>query len=88
MDMGVVRHRRAPSVQHRNHACTRTKVLWIGGDLDHRVRAGAHQQIVDLAFVLMCDVGNGFGQREDQWKYRTGSSSASRAASQVLAAAA
>ena len=38
----------------------------IGGDLDHRVRARPHQQIVDLAFVLMRDVSDRFGQGEDE----------------------
>ena len=47
---------------------TRTKVLGVGGDLDHRVRAGAHQQIVDLAFVLMCYICDLLGQCEDQVK--------------------
>jgi hypothetical protein len=66
MDMGVVGHRRAPCVQNRCDANTRTKVLGVGGDLDHRISTRSHQQIIDLAFVLVRDVGNLFGQGEDQ----------------------
>ena len=59
-------HRGTPGVQHRDHARSSTKVLGIGGNLDHRVSARPHQQIVDLAFVLMRDVGDRFGQSEDE----------------------
>ncbi len=38
----------------------------ISGNLDHRISADPHQQIVDLAIVLMCDVGDWLRQREDQ----------------------
>ena len=53
-------------MKDRNHASPGTKVLGVGGDLDHSVRAGPHQQIVDLAFVLMRNIGNGFWQGEDE----------------------
>jgi len=53
-------------VKDRNHASPGTKVLGIGGDLDHRVRARPHQQVVDLAFVLVRDVCDGLGQCEDE----------------------
>ena len=41
-------------------------MLGIGGDPDHGIRARAHQQIVDLALVLVGDVSNLFGQGEDE----------------------
>ena len=66
MDVGVVRHRRAPGVKHRRDANPGTEVLGVGGDLDHRVRARPHQQIVDLAFVLMRDVSDRLWQGEDE----------------------
>jgi len=53
-------------VQHRCNADPRAEMLWIGGDSDNGIRARAHQKIVDLAFVLVGDVGNLFGQSKDQ----------------------
>lgn len=38
----------------------------VGSDLDYGVGTRPHQQVVDRAFVLMGDIGNLFGQREDQ----------------------
>ena len=56
--MRVMRHCRSPGVQHRRDADLRTKVLGVGGYLDHCVRARPHQQVVNLAFVLVGDVGD------------------------------
>jgi hypothetical protein len=53
-------------MKHAGYAETRTQMLGIGGDFDHRVTARPHQQIVDLAFVLVRDIGDGLGQREDE----------------------
>jgi hypothetical protein len=41
-------------------------MLRVGCDFDHRIGAGPHQQIVYLAFVLMCEVSDLLWQREDQ----------------------
>jgi len=62
----MVRHRRAPGMQHGCDADPGAKVFGVGGDPDHGVRARPHQQIVDLAFVLVRDVGDRLWQREDQ----------------------
>jgi len=43
-------------------------VLGVGGYLDHGIRAGSHQQIVDPPFILMRDVSDGFRQCEDEVK--------------------
>lgn len=53
-------------MKDRNHASPGTKVLGVGGDLDHCVCARAHEQVVDLAFVLMRNIRNLFGQGEDE----------------------
>ena len=53
-------------MQHRSDTNPGTQMLRISSDLDNRVRTCPHQQVIDLAFVLMRDVGNLFGQREDQ----------------------
>jgi hypothetical protein len=53
-------------MQHRSDTNLGTQMLRISSDLDNRVRTCPHQQVIDLAFVLMRDVGNLFGQREDQ----------------------
>ena len=66
MHVRMMRHRRAPCVQNRCDANTRVQMLGIGSDLDHRVRARPHQQGVELPLVLVGDIGDRFGQREDQ----------------------
>lgn len=66
VDMRVVRHRRTPGVQDGCGTGPGAKLLGIGGDPDHRVRARPHQQIVDLAFVLAGEVSDWLWQCEDQ----------------------
>ena len=66
MHVGVMCHRRTPSVEHRCDPDPGPEVFGVCSDPDHRVRARSHQQIVDLAFVLVSDIGDRFGQREDQ----------------------
>lgn len=66
VDMWVVGHRRAPGVEHGCDAHPCAEVLGVGGNPDHRVCARPHQEIVDLPFVLVGDVRDRFGQREDQ----------------------
>ena len=51
---------------HRCDADPRTELLWVGSDPDHGIGAGAHEQKVDLAFVLISDIRDQFGQGEDQ----------------------
>ena len=66
MYMRMVRHRRAPGVKHRRDTDPGAEMLGVGGDLQDRVCARPHQQIVDLAFVLIGDVGDRLWQRKDQ----------------------
>jgi len=66
VDMRVMGHRRAPSMENRRDPNPRAQMLWIGGDLDHRVRARPHQEIVELPFVLVRDIRNRFRQSEDE----------------------
>ena len=53
-------------MEHRSDPDPGTEVLGVGGDPDHRVRARPHQQIVDLALVLVGDVRDRLRQREDE----------------------
>lgn len=75
VNMGMMHHRRArrvgdaPLARCVEHGCDADpgpEMLGVGCDPDHRVRARPHQQIVDLPLVLKRDVGDRFGQREDQ----------------------
>ncbi len=47
-------------------------MLGIGSDFDDCIRACPHQQIVDLAFVLVSNIRNLFGQREDEMEVAHG----------------
>ena len=68
VDVGVVRHGRSPGMKYRCDAYPRAEVLRISGNLDHCVRARPHQQVVDLSFVLMRDIGDGLWQGEYEVK--------------------
>jgi hypothetical protein len=63
--MGMVRHRRAPGVEHGGDADPGAKMPGIGGDRHHRLGGGPEQQIVDDRLVLPGDVGDLGRQRED-----------------------
>ena len=58
MDMGMVRQRRAPGVQHRGDADVGAEVLGIGRDLECGLGRGFEQQVVDHRLVLIGDVGD------------------------------
>lgn len=60
----MVGHRGTPGMENRRDPNLGPQVLRITRDPDHRVSTCPHQQVVDLAFVLMRDVGDGFGQGE------------------------
>lgn len=53
-------------MQNGRDADPGAKMLGVGGDPDHRIRARPHQQVVDLAFVLKRNVGDLLRQREDE----------------------
>ena len=64
--MGVMRHRRPPSVENRRDPNLGTEMFWISGNFDHRVSARAHQQIVECTFVLIGDISDRFWQSENE----------------------
>ena len=53
-------------MKHRHDPDLGTQMLWVGSNPDHRVSARAHQEIVDLALVLVRDVSDRLWQGEDQ----------------------
>jgi hypothetical protein len=62
--MRMVRHCRAPGVQHRGDADAGAEVLGVGRDGDHGLGRGCEQDVVDRGLVLIGDVGDGRRQRE------------------------
>src|SRR5271168_1236937 len=65
MQVWMMGHCRAPAVQYRRDADAPSEVLGVGRDGEHRLRRGLEQQIVDHGLVLVGDVANRRGQRED-----------------------
>ena len=65
VDVRMVRHRRAPGVEHGGDADAGAEMLRIGGDRQHRLRCRPEQQVVDQRLVLEGDVGDLGRQRED-----------------------
>ena len=61
----MVRHRRAPCVEHGGDADAGAEVLRVSRDRHHRLRRCAEQQIVDDRLVLPGDVRDLGWQRED-----------------------
>ena len=61
----MVRHCRAPAVEHCGGADTRAEVLGVGGDREQRFGGRAEQQVVDDRLVLVGDRGDLGRQRED-----------------------
>jgi hypothetical protein len=62
----MMRHRRAPSVDHRGNANLGAKPLGIGGDRQGGFDRRREQQTIDRGFVLVGDVGDRTRQREDE----------------------
>ena len=65
MQMWVVRHCGAPSVQYRSHTNPCSEMFWIGGDSQQRLGRSLEQQAIDRCLVLICNVGDLGWQRED-----------------------
>ena len=63
--MRVVRQRRAPGVQHQRGADARAQVLGVCSDGQQYLGSQVEQQAVHHGLVLVRDVGDGRGQRED-----------------------
>ena len=53
-------------MEHGGDAEPRPQVFGIGSDDEHRLGARFEQQFVDRALVLVGDVGDGAGEREDE----------------------
>ena len=87
--MRVLRHRRAPGVEHGGDADARAEMASVGGDGEHGLRRRPEQQVVHDRLVLFCKAmsASSAGMLKTTWKYPTGSRSASRSASQARAAA-
>jgi hypothetical protein len=64
----MVRHRRAPGVEHGGVADAGAEMLVIGGDGEQRLGRRAEQQVVDRRLVLVGDRGDLDRQGEDQVK--------------------
>lgn len=52
VQMGMVRKRLAPGVQHRHESQLRAEVLGVGCDTQQRLRGGAEQHVIDRLLVL------------------------------------
>ena len=61
----MMRHGRAPGVQHRCDCDPGAQMLRVGRDREHGVGRDLEQQVVDHALVLVGDVADGRWQRED-----------------------
>ena len=68
----VIRHRRAPGVEHRRQANPDTQALGIGRDRQHRLRGSLEQEIVDDGLVLVSDGPDLHRQREHDVEVRNG----------------
>jgi len=63
--MWVVRQGLAPTVQHGDGADLSTEMLWIGGEVTHRISGRAEQDGIDDTLVLEGDFGGRHRQSED-----------------------
>jgi hypothetical protein len=85
VDVGMVGHRRAPSVQHGNEADAGAEVFGIGSDARRRLCGSPEQQIKDGLLVLEGDDTDLGGQRERRGSSRLAAGpSGSRPASLAL----
>ena len=72
LHMRMMRHRRAPSVQHRRDTDLCTEMLWIGGDSLHRLCRRLEQKVIDHPFVLIGDIRDCCRQCEDNMEVAHG----------------
>ena len=59
-----------PGVQHGKHTNARTKVTWIGSDLEQRLGGCPKQQGVEEPLVAQCERRQLFGYSEDRMGVR------------------
>jgi hypothetical protein len=72
MHMRVMRHRRAPGVQHRGDSDARAQMLGVGGDPEQRLGRGLEQQVIDHPLVLPGDGGDRRRQGEHNMEIGNG----------------
>jgi len=65
MHVGMMGERRSPGVQHQGRANLRAQMLGVGGDGEQRLGSEVEQQAVDQSLVLVGELGDRRGQRED-----------------------
>ena len=65
VDVRMVRHRRAPGVEHGGDANARAKMTLVGGDGEHGLRRRPEQQVVHDRLVVQGDVGEFGGNAEN-----------------------
>jgi hypothetical protein len=68
MHMRIVRHRRAPAVEHGGNADARAKMFGIGGDGERRLGGGLEQEVVDHPLIVPGDGRDRRRQRADEVK--------------------
>ena len=68
----VMRHGRAPGVQHSGDTDAGTQILGVGRNRDQRLGGCLEQQVVDHGLVLIGDVGDLGRQREHHMEVRHG----------------
>src|SRR5215469_16330259 len=68
MDVWMMSHGRAPTVQHGGDTDPRTEALGISGNSQRCLGRGLHQQVIDHALVLVGDVTQLARQRVDDVK--------------------
>jgi hypothetical protein len=70
MHVRMMSERRAPGVEHSRDTDPCAEAPGIGGDGEHRLGRGLHQQVVDHALVLVGDVAQLARQRVHEVKVR------------------
>ena len=68
VDMRMVRHRRAPGVEHGGDADAGAEMLGIGGDRQHRLRRRPEQQVIDRALFWKAMSAISAGRVNTTWK--------------------
>ena len=68
VDVRMVRHRRAPCVEHGGDADARAEMLGICRDRQHRLRCRLEQQVVDRALLWKAMSATSAGSVNTTWK--------------------
>ncbi len=62
--MGMVRHRRTPGVEHRDHTDFGSEVFGVTRNRQDGLGGRLHEQIINHALILICNIGNRHWQRK------------------------